>query len=198
MAVKRINPASIKKYGDTATEQFKSIHTNLESLVTKCATVHYRGTNATEFKTKASDLAAQYATDTQKNMNAIAEAVQMLTTALSKSMGGVSVTVSLPRASAIQRPSITREAQVEELDTTALETLIPDVQSLFSKIEGTFDAHLRAFSGTDWQSDTKNKSEAEIRKFTTDAKQVANESQQAIVKYVRSQIDAVKAADASA
>ncbi len=197
MTVIKVEPASIKRYGNTASGQFESLNSQLKELVSECATVHYHGTNAYEFKNKAADMAIEYATAAHQDMKNIADAVRTATSNIARSLGGQAITIETPSAASVSKPSISKGDGTEEVNTAALESLIPKVTGIFTKIEGLLDQHLTSLKGTIWEGNAKESAVSSVSTFTTHAKQSAAEAKKSISDYIRSQIDASTAADNS-
>lgn len=195
MTVIKVDPASIKRYGTTASGQFESINGQLKELVNQCATVHYHGTNAYEFKNKCADMAIEYATAARQDMKNIADAVRTATSNIARSLGGQAITIEMPSAASVAKPSISKGDGTEEVNTGALESLIPKVTGIFNKIDGLLDQHLSSLKGTVWEGNAKESAVSSVSKFTTQAKQSAGEAKTSITEYIRSQIDASTAAD---
>ncbi len=84
MTVIKVDPASIKRYGTSALQEFADLNNQLKTLVSETASVHYHGTNAFEFKTKCSDMAIEYAQSAQKDMRSISDAVRTATSNIAK------------------------------------------------------------------------------------------------------------------
>ena len=61
MTVVRVNPESVRAYGADAQTGFDAIRTDLVALVNEVTEVRYFGPNAVDFKTRAGQLAADFA-----------------------------------------------------------------------------------------------------------------------------------------
>ncbi|HAP77421.1 MAG TPA: hypothetical protein DCR14_15235 [Acidimicrobiaceae bacterium] len=195
MTVIVVDPASIKKYGALAVEQFTKISQRLQNIVGAVITVHYFGTNAYEFKTKSGDMAVEYATALHKDLKQISDAVRTATSQIAKSLGGQPITLPASSGSGVKRPAVAKGDGTEEANTEALEQLIPEVKKYFTAIDNLLDAHLKHLSDTKWEGNAKTAAVQAVRKFTNEAKATSNKAEQAITKYIRAQVDAVTSAD---
>src|SRR5690606_12313846 len=84
----RVNPPSVRAYGQSAQEMFGSIRTSLEALVADAVSVDYYGPNAVSFKTKCGELASELANALTLDMTKIADAVRSTTSNIAASLGG--------------------------------------------------------------------------------------------------------------
>lgn len=193
MTVIRVNPSSVVAYGSDAQEKFNSIRTELEKLVTACAEVHYYGPNAVQFKTTCGQMAADLAKQLVEKMGQIATAVQTATSNIAASLGGVKITISV-NGSAVAVPAVPSVDYVD-IDTSALQGLVPTVTGMCTTINGLFDQHLAKLGGTDWEGNAKEQAVAAARGFTSAAKTAVGDAQQKITTYINSQIESVTGAD---
>ena len=88
-----VDPNSVRAYGNSAQEIFAGVQSALEGLVTDVVNVNYKGENAVEFKTGCGNLAAEFGTALNKDMRAIADAVQDSTTNIARALGGGPVVI---------------------------------------------------------------------------------------------------------
>ena len=88
MTVVRVNPQSVHAYGADAQEKFTEIRTQLQTLVNEVTEVRYFGPNAVDFKTRAGQMAAEFANNLNKDLGAIAEAIRTSTSNIAASLGG--------------------------------------------------------------------------------------------------------------
>lgn len=203
MAVIKVDPASVKKYGQTAVEQFKGMSRQLSELVSAIMHVRYFGTNAREFKDKAGAMANEYSAALHSDMRNISQAVQTATSNISRSLGGTAIAVPTPGLQLspgrmdLHHPRVGSDHTVEELDTAALEGLIPLVHQRFNAIGELLDQHLHNLTATKWEGQAKEGAVRAVRKFTNHAKTTSNKAKQTLTKYIRSQIEASVAADRS-
>lgn len=193
MTVIRVNPASIQQYGGIAQEKFTAIRTELERLVTECAEVHYFGPNAVQFKTHCGQLAAEFASQAVQKMGAIADVVRTATSNITASLGGTAIVISID-GSSVPVPSVAAVDYVD-VDTSALEGLLPKVAASFTNIDQFFDEHLQALVSTDWLGNAKDETVSAVRGFTGSAKSVSADSRQKITTLLQTQIEAVVQAD---
>lgn len=191
----RVDPTSIRKYGASAQAKFNSIRADLVALVHDAATVHYFGPNAEQFKKDCSQLAADVAARLLKDIGTIADAVKGSTSNIASSLGGQPISITV-NGSPIPIPAISHAPHgVVDVDLTALEHLIPTVQSRFKKIDAALNEHLTALRGTDWTGNAKTTAVEAVSKFTKTAIQHGNEAEKSITDFVRQQIDSTRAAD---
>lgn len=193
MTIIRVNPSSIQAYGADAQDKFNMIRAELDKLVAECADVRYFGANAVQFKTQCGQLAADFATQLVQKMGAIADVVRSATSNIASSLGGTPISISVDGAT-VAVPSVPAVDYVD-VDTAALEGLIPRVSASFSKIDELFDAHLQKLSSTDWEGNAKDEAVNTVRNFTGNAKASSGDSRTKVTSFVQSQIDNVLKAD---
>jgi hypothetical protein len=193
MTIIRVNPSSVQSYGADAQEKFDTIRVELVKLVDECAEVRYFGQNAVQFKTQCGQLAADLATQLVQKMGAIADVIKTATSNIAASLGGTPIVISVTGGT-VGVPAVPSVDYVD-VDTSALEALIPQVTGSFTRINGLFDEHLSKLVATDWEGNAKQEAVSTVQSFTGAAKAAAAESQQKITVYVRSQIESVLQAD---
>jgi hypothetical protein len=194
VSVIRVHPESIRDYANHAQESFTSIRASLEQLVDEVVTVRYFGPNATEFKTRCGEMAADFANRLSQDMGAIAEAVRASTSNIAASLGGQPISIQVNGAT-ITPPAAPPGDGAVDVDVTGLENLQGPVQQRFANINEQFDDHLRRLQATDWVGAAKDGAVSAVSGFTTTAKSKASEAQTAITKYIEAQINSVLAAD---
>jgi hypothetical protein len=193
MTVVRVNPASVRQYGNTAETQFGEIRTELVNLVNAATQVRYFGPNAVQFKTNAGQLAADFANKLNQDIAAISGAVRASTSAIAGSLGGEPIVIEV-NVSPITPPGV-ESVDYVDVDTAALEGLTGTVNGHFARVTGLFDQHLQKLLGTDWEGNAKVQASQAVQGFTTRAKATAEQAQTSLNKYINSQLQAVTAAD---
>ena len=93
MTIVRVEPGSVRAYATSAQQQFEGIHSELTTLVNDAVGVHYQGPNAVSFKTKAGQMAAEFANSLSKDMGQIADAVRASTSNIAGSLGGAPIQI---------------------------------------------------------------------------------------------------------
>jgi hypothetical protein len=194
MTIVRVEPGSVRAYASTAQQNFDGIHTELTTLVNDAVGVHYFGPNAVSFKTKAGQMAVEFATSASKDMGLIAEAIRTSTSNIASSLGGAPITIQVS-GKPITAPTPAAGDGSVDVNTEGLEGLVPNVQKHFASIRTAFDTHLSSLKGTDWTGNAKEAAVGSVSGFTSSAKAKADTAEQAIVKYIQTQITDVRNAD---
>lgn len=193
MTVIRVNPASVRQYGNDAEAKFAEIRTELVNLVTAATQVRYFGPNAVQFKTSAGQMAADFANSLNRDVAAIAQAVRASTSAIAGSLGGEPIVIDV-NVSPISPPGV-ESVDYVDVDTSALESLTGTVNGHFARVTGLFDQHLQRLVGTDWEGNAKQQATQAVTGFTTRAKSSAEQAQQSLNRFINNQLQAVTAAD---
>jgi hypothetical protein len=194
MTIVRVEPGSVRAYASTAQQNFDGIHTELTTLVNDAVSVHYFGPNAVSFKTQAGQMAVSFATSASKDMGQIAEAIRASTSNIAASLGGAPIAIQV-NGKPITAPTPAAGDGSVDVNTEGLEALVPNVQRHFATIRAAFDSHLASLKGTDWTGNAKDGAVVSVSGFTTAAKAKADSAEQAIVKYIQTQITDVGNAD---
>lgn len=193
MTVVRVNPTSVRQYGNDAEAKFGEIRSELVNLVNAVTEVRFFGPNAVQFKTNAGQLAADFANKLNKDIASIAQAMRSSTSAIAGSLGGEPIVIDV-NVSPISPPGV-ESVDYVDVDTSALESLTGTVNGHFSRITGLFDEHLQKLVATDWEGNAKEQASQAVRAFTQRAKASAEQAQQSLNKFISNQVQAVTAAD---
>lgn len=194
MTIVRVEPGSVRAYATAAQQQFEGIHGELTTLVSDAVGVHYFGPNAVQFKTRAGQMAVEFANSASKDMGQIADAVRASTSNIASSLGGAPISIQVS-GKPVTAPTPAAGDGSVDVNTEGLEGLIPNVQRHFATIRTSFDQHLSSLKGTDWTGVAKDGAVAAVSGFTSSAKAKADTAEQAIVKYIQTQITDVRNAD---
>lgn len=193
MTVIRVNPASVVSYGSSASQIFASIHTELVGLTNQVVEVRYFGPNAVAFKTECGRLAADFARRLHADLSAMAEAVRVATSNIAMSLGGQAISIAVePLALTPPTPA---SVDYVDVDTSALQGLIPDVQKHFTGISERLKSNLSQLQQTDWEGNAKNEASSAVGSYTNMALAKCTEAQQAITKFINDQLQSVTGAD---
>lgn len=193
MTVVRVNPASVRQYGNAAETTFGEIRTELVNLVNAATQVRYFGPNAVQFKTNAGQLAADFANKLNQDIASISGAVRASTSAIAGSLGGEPIVIEV-NVSPISPPGVETVDYVD-VDTSALESLTGTVTGHFGRVTALFDQHLQKLLATDWEGNAKQQASQAVSGFTSRAKTTAEQAQTSLTRYINSQLQAVVAAD---
>lgn len=193
MTVIRVNPQSVTTYGQQAQVKFDSVRAELEQLVNAVVEVRYFGPNAVTFKTRAGELAAEFANSLNRDMNQMAEAVSASTSAIASSLGGASLRLAVNGTPIT--PPVPESVDYVDVDTAALSSLTTNVNRHFQSISALLDSHLSSLQATDWQGNAKEQAVSAVSSFTTSAKTKAETAQQGLNNFITTQVDSVVAAD---
>jgi hypothetical protein len=147
-----------------------------------------------QFKNGAGDLAESFANGLRNDMGNVANAIRTATSNIAGSLGGAPITIEVS-GEAIAAPPAPADTGESGANTEALEGLVTTVGTHFTAITSLLDNHLTSLQNTDWTGNAKENSVGAVTQFTTMAKDKASKAQEGLVNYIRSQIDAVVAAD---
>lgn len=193
MTLIRVNPESVRAYGNEAQRLFDAMHQSLVIMVDDVVTVRYYGPNAVAFKTESGRMAAEFANKLHHDLAAMAEAVSRSTTNIAASLGGAAVVIQVdPKPITPPAPEV---VDYVDVDTTALEAQIPRVLNRFAELRNSLASNLRGLESTDWEGNAKRMAVDAVGSFTSSASAKCDEAQQALSDYLRRQVDAVVAAD---
>jgi len=193
MTIIRVNPESIRTYGAGAQSSFNAITTSLKQLANDVVGVHYFGPNAVAFKTECGTMAESFATQLHAAMAAMADAVRVSTSNIAASLGGQPISIQIAQ-DAVTAPQPVVVDYVD-VDTSALEAVLPVVRGHFGAIEHQLTSHLTHLSQTDWQGNAKVNAVGKVAEFTGRATTACGESLEQLVARITVQLDAAVLAD---
>jgi hypothetical protein len=193
MTLIRVNPESVRRYGADAQHTFDTIHASLVSMVNEVVGVRYFGPNAVSFKTECGRLSADFANRLHRDMAAMADAVRTSTTNIASSLGGAPIAIRIDHRPIT--PPTPQTVDYVDVDTAALEGLLPAVNTRFEALRAGLTDNLAKLQATDWQGNAKLAAIDAVGSFTASARTTCDTAEQSIVSYVRSQLQAVVAAD---
>ncbi len=193
MTVVRVDPASVRSYGTQAQGIFDTMHGELVSLVNDVVAVRFFGPNAVAFKTDCGKVAADFANKLNADMGAMADAVRTSTSNIAASLGGTPITIQLD-SKAITPPS-PETVDYVDVDTSALEALIPVVTQRFTALRTGLKDNLGKLQATDWEGNAKIAAVDSVSGFTTSAQAKCDSAEQSVTGFIQRQIEAVTAAD---
>lgn len=193
MTLIRVNPASVQQYGREAQAAFDEMHRSLVDLVGEVVAVRYFGPNAVVFKTECGRLAVDVAGRLHLELAAMAEAVRRSTSNIATALGGQSIHLAVdPRPIVPPAPQVVDHVDV---DTTALEAIVPVFARRFGELRHQLTAHLQRLQATDWEGHAKLAAVDAVGGFTATARRACDEAEQSLTEVVRRQVQAVLAAD---
>ncbi len=190
----RVNPPSVRAYGQSAQETFGAIRTSLETLVSDAVAVDYYGPNAVDFKTKCGQLAADLANALTKDMTKIADAVKTTTSNIAASLGGGPVDIQF-NGSTISPPAVPQGDESVGANLPALEGMKATANGHFQAISEQFTNHLSSLQGTDWVGTAKENAVGAVTTFTNGAKQKIQEANTEMTTYIDKQIEQIAEAN---
>jgi hypothetical protein len=193
MTVVRVDPTSVQDYGRNAQGIFETMHGELVALVNEVVAVRFFGPNAVSFKTDCGRVAADFANKLSVDMGAMADAVRTSTSNIAASLGGSPLTIQID-AKAITPPT-PQTVDYVDVDTSALEGLIPAVGNKFTSLRSGLKDNLGKLQATDWDGQAKIAAVDAVSGFTNSAQAKCDQAEQSITKYITGQIEAVTAAD---
>jgi len=193
MTLIRVDPESVGHYGREAQSIFDTMHSSLVGLVDEVVAVRYFGPNAVAFKTECGQLAADFANRLHTDMGAMADAVRTSTSNIAASLGGSPVVIGLDARSIV--PPAPQPVDYVDIDTGALEALLPVVANQFESLRQCLATNLAKLQATDWQGNAKLAAIDAVTGFTAAARSTCDAAEQSITASVQSQLQAVVAAD---
>jgi hypothetical protein len=193
MTLIRVNPESVQRYGFEAQSIFDEMHASLGGLVDDVVAVRYSGPNAVAFANESGRLAADFANRLHLDMSAMADAVRASTSNIAAALGGQPISLRLD-GRPISPPAPLVVAFVD-VDTSALEGLIPIVAGRFESLRNALTRHLARLRATDWEGNAKLAAVDVVAGFTASSRASCDTAELAITGYVRQQLQAVVAAD---
>jgi len=193
MTVVRVDPQSVRSYGTQAQGIFDTMHGELVALVNDVVAVRFFGPNAVSFKTDCGRVAADFANKLNADMGAMADAVRTSTSNIAASLGGSPITIQLD-SKAITPPS-PETVDYVDVDTAALESLIPVVTGKFTALRSGLQDNFGRLQATDWEGNAKIAAVDAVQGFTTSAKAKCDAAEQSVTSYIQRQIEAVTSAD---
>lgn len=190
----RVNPPSVRAYGQSAQEMFGSIRTSLEALVADAVSVDYYGPNAVAFKTKCGQLASELANALTLDMTKIADAVRSTTSNIAASLGGGPVDIQF-NGSTISAPAVPAGDESVGANMPALEAMKGTASSHFAAISEQFSNHLSALQNTDWVGTAKDNAVGAVSGFTNSATTKVQEANTEMATYIDKQIEEITKAN---
>ncbi len=193
MTLIRVNPESVRGYGTQAQSTFDTMTASLNQLTRDVVGVRYFGPNAVAFKTECGRLAAEFGNRLHLDMAAMADAVRRSTSNIAASLGGspISITMTNQAITAPDAPVV----DYVDVDTDALEALVPVVAGHFSAIRDGLARNLGQLQQTDWEGNAKLAAVDAVGGVTTSARHHCDQAEQALTSYIRSQVQAALTAD---
>lgn len=190
-----VDPNSVRAYGNSAQEIFAGVQSALEGLVTDVVNVNYKGENAVEFKTGCGNLAAEFGTALNKDMRAIADAVQDSTTNIARALGGGPVIIEFS-GGMVTVPAVPPGDGTYSADTAGLEALKGTVNNRLGAITQHLDDNYQRLNATAWTGNAKDQAMQTVSGFTNKAKTKVTETSTTLTNYIERQLETLRAADA--
>ena len=193
MTLIRVNPESIRAYAAHAQAVFDSITTSLDQLARDVVAVRYFGPNSVTFKTECGHLAADFGNRLHIDLSAMADAIRRSTSNIAVSLGGQPIGLSVS-CRPIAPPAPVAVDYVD-VDTVALEAVVPVVIGHFGAIRDGLSHHFTQLERTDWRGTAKLAAVDAVGGFTTAARHRCDQAEQLLTSTIRQQVQAVVAAD---
>ncbi len=193
MTLIRVNPESVRAYGNEAQGIFDGMRQSLITMTNDVVAVRYFGPNAVAFKTECGRISADFALKLGQDLAAMAQAVTASTSNIAASLGGAPVVINVETAPIT--PPAPEVVDYVDVDTSALEAQIPVVGQRFNELQQNLTSNFQRLQATDWEGNAKLMAVDAVGGFTTSAHAKCQEAQQALSDYMRRQVDAVVAAD---
>jgi hypothetical protein len=193
MTVIRVVPESVRGYGNQARNIFGDMHVSLKSLVDDVVEVRYFGPNAVAFKSECGRVAADFANKLHTDIAAMADAVRASTSNIAGSLGGSPISITVDARPIV--PATPQAVDYVDVDTSALEALMPRVTSQFTSLRVSLSNHLEALRATDWEGKAKITAVEQVQGFTASARAKCDAAQSSITNYITTQLNSVITAD---
>lgn len=193
MTLIRVNPASVREYGRQAQASFDEMHRSLTELVTEVVAVRYFGPNAVAFKSDCGRLAAEFAGRLHGDLAAMADAVRRSTSNIATALGGEPIHIAVDARSIV--PPSPEVVDHVDVDTSALEALVPVVVRRFEELRQQLSVHFQRLQSTDWEGNAKLAAVDAVGGATASARRTCDAAEQSLTDVVRRQVQAVVAAD---
>lgn len=194
MTLIKVDPTSVRKYGNDAQTIFGEIRARLQQLADDVVSVRYEGVNAASFKSKTGRIAEQFSMNLVKDMGSMAEAVRVSTTNIAGSLGGSPININV-NGSPIAAHDVTA-ADTSEVDTSALDGLKSTITGHFTFVTNKLDEHKAALARTIWEGTAKTNAVTAVTNLTSAATSKANETQAALNNAIAQQVADTLKADA--
>ncbi len=193
MTLIRVNPESVRSYGAQAQTEFEGISTSLTRLTNDVVGVRYFGPNAVAFKTECGRLAVDFGRRLHTSMAQMSDAVRRSTSNIAASLGGQPIVIQLDDH-AITAPT-PQVVDYVDVDTAALEAVMPVVGSHFTAIRSHLDRNSAALQATDWLGNAKESAVGAVTQLTAAARANCDEAEQSLTAFIQRQVDSVLLAD---
>ncbi len=193
MTLIRVNPESVRTYATQAQIQFDAMTSSLDRLVRDVVAVRYFGPNAVAFKTECGRLAAEFGTNLHADIANMADAIRRSTSNIAASLGGQPITIAI--SSRPISPPSPEVVDIVDVDTSALESVIPIVTGHFTSIRDGLTRNFQQLQQTDWEGNAKLAAVDAVGGLTTSARHTADRAEQALTTYIRNQVQSVLSAD---
>ena len=193
MTVIRVEPTSVQQYGRQAQATFDQMHRALSELVRDVVLVRYAGPNAVGFKTDCGRLAVDFAVRLHADLATIAEAVRTSTSNIATALGGQPIQLRVDARPIV--PPTPEVVDFVDVDTSALEALVPIIARCFGELRAQLSAHLECLRVTDWEGHAKSVVVDRVASVTASARNTCDVSEQALSTFVRQQVRSVELAD---
>jgi len=193
MTLIRVNPESVRSYGSQAQSLFESMTTSLDRLVNDVVAVRYFGPNAVAFKTECGRMAADFGNKLYADMGAMADAVRRSTSNIAASLGGSPISIQLANKTIVAPTP--ESVDFVDVDTAALEAVVPVVTGHFTSIRDGLTTHFQRLQQTDWEGNAKLAAVDAVGGFTTSARQSCDSTEQSLTTFIGNQVRSVVDAD---
>jgi hypothetical protein len=193
MTLIRVNPESVRAYGRETQQAFDAMHRSLAGLVDEVVGVRYFGPNAVTFKTACGRMACEFAKRLHLDISAMADAVRISTSNIATALGGQPIHVRIDDRPVT--PPLPVTVDYVDVDTAALEALVPAVGQRFELLRGHLTSNLERLRATDWEGVAKLTAVDVVAGFTASARAKCDEAEASLADVIRRQVDAVVTAD---
>lgn len=193
-----IHPEKVRAYAVRAQTHFDKLRTDLQIIVNTVDRVEYEGTNATMFKNTCNDMVGDFSQAFLKDMQEIAELVKVTTSNIAQALGGQPIVIRVNGSKIVPQKVAASSDGAQKVSTAALRSLPTIMHTRFESIRGHLKGHQSDFTSFEvigWRSKAKSSADQAITSFTTHSTSSASEAEAEIVNYIKSQLDALDAAD---
>lgn len=193
-----VHPEKVKAYGNKAQHHFDKLRQDLQIITNAVDRAPYEGTNASYFKNTTGEMVSQFSQRFLEDMQEISQLVRVTTSNIAQALGGQPITIRVDGSKIVPQKVSANADGSQKVDTVALGNLPTIMHTRFQSIRNGLKAHQRDFTDfhvIGWRSKAKASADQAIGSFTNNASRRASEAEAEIVKFIKSQLEAIQAAD---
>lgn len=193
-----IHPDKVRTYAGKAQAHFDKMRSDMQSITNTIDRVDYEGDNAAYFKNTTGDMVSDFSQKFLQDMQEISQLVKVTTSNIAQAMGGQPIVIKVDGSKIVPQKVAAASDGSQKVSTADLANLPTILHTRFESMRAELKGHMMDFTNFDvigWRSKAKTSADEAVRTFTTNASGHATEAENEIVKFVKSQLDALEAAD---